>query len=320
MTSVKPITGPQVGLLSSKLMQAGIDGDAFELLLESNNHQGVVDLINGLLGKANPLLSGDWLDRMVTAEAQALKVFFGQEIDMRFYHEALKSAGLEKMQLWLALGHSPYYLPPAELTREIELPGWKVRPNEFFWKNLADGNFYRLVAGALVKVEKAQLPGQVLLLDNRPKPQYRNGKQMWHKDSTFLGPVIEQLREDKLLATYDHGSQTSRFGASANEVQQHIRPAAAALLGLSLDQVSLEPTLVANLIPQIHRKSARAKDGSTNTWVWYEEYFENAARRVLGGDSGYGGLAGVDWGSASYAYDCVSFRLQGVLATQTLVA
>ncbi|MDP3731264.1 MAG: hypothetical protein Q8R34_02100, partial [bacterium] len=53
----------------------------------------------------------------------------------------------------------------------------------------------------------------------------------------------------------------------------------------------LERGIEGNVISQLYPHMLRKNNGQTNTWVWYEEYFEGRSGRVGGGDSDCGGLA-----------------------------
>lgn len=322
VTPKTPITAPEWGELASLLTKAGYGGEDVRLL--KANMPRFTTLLDELGGKVNPLLTADWLDALMAAEQTALRAFFGAEFDLTRFRETLAHYGQDQLQKWAELGLEPHFLPELVLTQATELPGWKVKPNDFYWNQLEAGNLlrpraqffdYRDNTGTLEPVREARLEGNTVLVDTRLKPRYKDGRQMWPSDKPYLGGIIAKLRKEGVIQAYGYGSQASRFGVSANEWEEHIRPALAAHLGLRPDQLRLESALEANVIPQLFTGMARAKDGQTDTWVWYEERFGSAAVRLGGGNSSYGGLARVFWLNASSRDYDLAFRPLGVLDT-----
>lgn len=169
----------------------------------------------------------------------------------------------------------------------------------------AEGKIFRNDNGDLQKIKAVELHGVSVLIDTRLKPAYDNGKQIYENDN-LLGPIIKQLRKAKKIAKYEYGSQDSRFGVSADEWEKQVKPTLGEILKVS--SVLLEPTIVANVIPQLYPYMPRKDDGNTNTWVWYEEYFEDRGKRLNGGNSDNGGLANVNWNDADNSWNNRSVR------------
>lgn len=322
MKTVAPISAPQMAELAYQLHRAGYGSEDIDHLLA--NMSRLTGLLDNLRVRKSPLPTGNWLDVLVVAERTALQAFFGQDFDLTRFCETLEYYGHERLQAWKELGLEPHFLPAIMLTKTAALPGWSVRPNDFYWDQLEAGNLlrtgdffcdYRDQTGELKPVCEAKLGGETVLVDTRLKPRYKNGKQMWASDKSYLGGILDTLRAEGQIQPYAFGSQASRFGVSAAEWGEHIRPAVAKLLGLGVHQVRLETALEANVIPQIYREMARVKDGTTNTWTWYEERFESSEGRLGGGDSDTGGLASVDWSCAEDRDSVLSFRPLGVLDT-----
>jgi hypothetical protein len=229
----------------------------------------------------------DWLTKIIEAEHQAHLDFFGQKFDLTGFEKTLQSYGRKKIRFWKSLGLEPHFLPKISMMTGDEYPGWKVKPEQWFYKMLFEGKLFFEVNGKLEKITTCELPGIVALIDTRLKPGYDNGKQMWEKDN-FLGEIIKKMRQQKKLADYSH--QASRFGISASEADA-IKPFVANKLGLESNQIRLETTIERNAIPQIFLHMPRKEDGKTNTSVWTEEYFDGRDNRLSGGDSDSGGLA-----------------------------
>ncbi len=312
--SPEPILAPAWGEIASLMFKAGYGGEHVRLI--KANMTRFTGFLDELAGKENPLLTADWLDKLVEAEQKLLKAFFGREFDLTFFRQILAACGQEKLKVWAALGLEPHYFPSYLFTADLQLPGWKVKPNNWYWEQQEAGNFYLPGPTGLVQMKETRTVESVLLTDMRGKPGYNGGKQLWKSDKPLLGKAIERLRKDRQISEYSYGPQSSRFGVSATEVDNHLIQAFADVVGLEASQVRLERAIEANVLSQIHTGSARAKDGGTDTWLWYQESFGSAAVRVFGGYSGGGGLADVYWHSASHSYNNGSFRLQGVLGTQ----
>lgn len=322
MKTVTPISAPQMGELASQLHRAGYGSEDIDRLRA--NMPRFTGLLDDLAGRNNPLLTDTWLDALVAAEQTALRAFLGVEVNLHDFQKTLAHYGQERLQAWKELGLEPHFLPSVTLTRSSDLPGWKVKPNDWYWEELEAGNLlrpggsfyeYRDATGELKSVRQAKFAGTTLLVDTRLKPRYKDGKQMWPSDKPYLGGILAKLRKEGKIQSYQYGPPSSRFGVSANEWEEHVLPALAELLGLQPHQLRLETALEANIIPQLYGHMARSKDGTTNTWTWYEERFESAEGRLHGGYSGCGGLAFVYWRYATGRGDYLSFRPLGVLDT-----
>lgn len=258
-------------------------------------------------------LTSDWIDRMIEAENALHQAFFGQTYDLSKMREVLAQRGLSKITFWKQIGLEVHFLPTVVFDNPSQFPGWKIMPESWYWQQLRGGNILVMEGSRLVKLNHAVLGGIVALIDTRKKPDYKDGKQKFSRDG-FMGTVIEQLRKEGKLARYEYGPQTSRFGISPNEWEEHLQAAWAEKIGLEPNQVRLEMAIEANVIPQLYTNMPRKNDGQTSTWCWYEEYFEGASRRGLGGYSGRGGLADVDYDDSGGHWRSGAVRPLGVLA------
>ena len=236
-------------------------------------------------------VKADWLTEILEAERQAHLIFFGRWFNLSGFEKTLRKYGRKKVRAWKRLGLEPHFLPGVSMMSGDEYPGWKVKPEEWFYKKLVEGKLFRDVGGNLEKVTVVKLEGITVLIDTRLKPAYDGGKQIWTDDG-LLGEIIETARKAGQITKYEH-LQSSRFGVSANEWEMVIKPIWAAKLGLATDQVRLETTIERNVIPQMYSHMPRKDDGKTDTSVWVEEYFEARSKRLDGGYSGGGGLADV---------------------------
>jgi hypothetical protein len=277
-----------------------------------NGH--INELHAGLRFLHRPVSStASWIDKLVEREKKCQLAFF-DKTELDEYAAVLQKYGSEKVEWWSKLGLEVHAFPTLALTSDLPLPGWMVKPGSWYWQVLAENRLRRLNSvGDLTMVSMA-LIGGVVLINTRCKPRYQDGKQMFASDRSFMGQIIERLRKSGKLARYEYGPQTSRFGISSVEWQDHLRPAVAEFLGLEPQMMRLETAPEANIIPQIYPHMPRKKDGETNTWMWYEEYFESSSFRLSGGHSGGGGLADVDYSDAGSHWAIRAVRPLGVLS------
>lgn len=258
-------------------------------------------------------LAQGWLDEILDRERKAHRDFFGQRFSLKSFRETLEKYGSEKISEWQRLGLEPHFLPEIAMPRDAAFPGWKVKPEDWYYNEVAAGKILRQQpGGSLIPEKEVKLEGITVLVDTRLKPPFNNGKQMFENDN-LLGPIIERLRKEGKIARYDY-DKSSRFGVSADEWEEHIKPEIAKLLGLKVSQVRLERAIEGNIIPQLYPDMPRHKDGKTNVWVWYEEYLGDRGSRLFGGFSSYGGLAYVDYYySSDFRWDRRGFRPLAVL-------
>lgn len=295
-----------------KLVKRGVTMEVFKV---AKNNAATLDKIAQAIIGSPAFIPDEWVMNLLNAERAAHLAFFGQEFDLTLMRETIERYGYAKIAEWQKLGLEVHFLPSTVLMRNTSFDGWKIQPESWYWDQARNGNLYhRQDDGTLVKASGDLLPGRVVLIDTRKKPNYDDGKQMFAKDRDFMGRVIDRLRKDGKLARYQYGPQTSRFGISSIEWEDHLKAAVAERLGLEPAQVRLEMAIEANIIPQLYTKMPRKDDGTTSTWCWYEEFFESASYRLRGGCSGYGGLACVYYDGSGGHWRSCAFRPLGVLA------
>lgn len=266
----------------------------------------------------NPFVPGvtktsSWLDAILESEKKAHLAFFGNEFDLTQFAETLQKYGKKKIQYWKKFGLEVHFLPKTIFTSKDNYPGWKKKPENWFYENVSNGKILENVNGELIKLQTVETEGITLLIDTRCKPQYTDGSQMYENDN-FLGPLILKLRKEGKIQYDSAVPWESRFNISANEFETQLKSEIASLLKLNVSQIRLEKTIEANVIPQLYQHMPRKNDGNTNTWCWYDEYFCDRTSRLNGGDSGGGGLSDVGCGgSDDHLDDEGSVRLVAVL-------
>lgn len=253
----------------------------------------------------------NWLNEILETERRAHVNFFGVEFDLSEFEATLKKYGENKVEEWGRLLLETHFLPEIEIAIKADFPGFKVRPDNHCYEVVYQGKVLRMIDGKLQPDKKAHwLLGQTVLIDTRLKPAYNDDRQMWENDN-LLGPIIEKLKKDGKITRSQYVPQPSRFEVSDLDWDKEIRPALAEKL--NLPSLRLERAVEAVVIPQIYTHMPRKDDGTTNTWVWYEEYFGGRFYRLNGGYSGYGGLAGVSWSYSGVHWVNRSFRPLAVL-------
>lgn len=251
-----------------------------------------------------------WPQQILETERQSYFDFFGQTFDLSEFEKTLKTYGQEEVTEWRKMLLEPHFLPLVIMSRDIDFPGWKVKPNQWFYERAGDCQILRNINGVIgLDKEPYALGGSTVLLDTRLKPRYKKVNSQWW-DGDILGPIIEDLRKQEKIK--DFNPQPSRFNVSADEWEKVIKPVLAQKLGLKQEQVRLERAIEANVIPQLFPHMPRKDDGQTDTAVWYEEYFGNGYR-LDGGNSTFGGLADVNYGCSDGRWYAKSIRPLGVL-------
>ena len=261
------------------------------------------------LKKQNPFEVVGWLDAILNREEELHGAFFSKNFAKKFdysqFSATLEKYGEAKFAEWKKIGLEPHFLPSVEMSQNKDFPGWKVKPEQWFYDQVDKGN----VLGSPLCLGEFDIDGMVVLVDTRCKPAYwGNGKQMWENDNLF-GEIIAKLREEEKIV--DYNPRASRFGVSALEIEQKIAPALATKLGLEPRQVRLERAIEFNVLSQLLTDTLRAKDGETNTRVWFADHFDEY--RLNGGHSVSGGFAYVHYYSAGNHWYRKSFRLLAVL-------
>ena len=247
----------------------------------------------------------NWLQSIVDSERQCHKAFFDKTFGLAEFTTTLKRYGTEKIEAWKKLDLEPHFLPAISLSQDSNLLGWKIKPEEWFYKQLIQGKIFQMNRGELQKLTTVNLGGITVLVDTRLKPKYGDE----YKDDWFSS-IIEQLRKDGKIE--DFNPRSSRFNVSAEETDL-IRIEAAKILSLKPEQLRLEREIEANVIPQLYPYMPRVNDGRTDTWEWREEFFEGRGSRLRGGCSDIGGLADVRYFSVGSRWGYRAFRFLAVL-------
>jgi hypothetical protein len=224
-------------------------------------------------------------------ERESLKAFFGEDVDVP---DVPSEVTPEQYEQWKQMGMEMHYVPLKDMTEDKNYPGWKKKPTS----NINLFNAIKDTKNKLV-ADTLKLPGAWVVVDTREKPQYQSGNQMYANDP--FKDVIEELRKQKVISG---GKAGSRFEISWDELHKpEVKAKLAEILGIAPDNLRLPRAIEMNFLGNAHYQ----KWGDTNTWEWFEDSYQGS-RRLLGGDSDYGGLSYVDWGVSGHRLVSSGFR------------
>lgn len=207
-------------------------------------------------------------------EQEKLREFFGYGIDVPPLPDEITH---EKYEQWKELGFELHYLPDEDLTKDRDLPGWEKKPNNWFYDRIGDGR---------ISADATKLAGAWILADNRAKPAYIAGNQMYENDSK-IGKCLKELREQYLLKKCRTSVQ-SRSNLTWDELHRpRVRQALADVFGVALVNIRLPKAIESNYLGNAFHKEW----GGTEPLEWFEDSYDNGRERLFGGNSSFGGLS-----------------------------
>ncbi len=232
-------------------------------------------------------------------ENSAHVAFFGRIFNLDVFRFFLGRVDPETLCEWLRLGLEPHFLPRVEMDSEeayVALPGWRKNPGQWFLKRAKGG---KLSSSASLGIFPLDLGGQVVLIDTRPRPM---SDQVFEKDN-LLGPTIWTMRRKEVLASHPGHCLFSRFGISPKEWEL-VAPALADRLGVENEQVRLERTLEANVIPQLYLDMPRSRDFKADSFVMVDERLREGEEQLAVRGSGAVGVYFVRLGLETHWLPC----------------
>ncbi len=220
-------------------------------------------------------------------ESEALQAFFGSGIEVPALPKEITTERYEK---WKENGFELHFLPSEDLTEDRELPGWKKKPGKRYTPGQQFGiEFFDEIKNGNLPPETTKLPGAWILIDERNKPSYQNGEQLYPNDE-IIGQALAKLRKDGVIANFENKS--SRFNISHDELRKpEVKEALAKVLDVPIESLRLPRAIERNYLGN----SFYPEWGDTNTLEWYEDDYESGRKRLGGGYSEHGGLSGVGW-------------------------
>lgn len=202
----------------------------------------------------------------------------------------------ERLAFWATFNMKPVFLPNEEIGASRFLKGWK-KPEQWFYERVADGK---------VKPIHESLPPIKLrhgwyLADFTVSADYTDGSQVFVNDS--LAPIIQDLREKKLVGRHNNTPDGSRFSITPDEWRDCVLAHVASKLGVTRAQTRLERAIEFNAIGNLYDPNR----GKFNCWEWFEDPFEGSVR-LFGGHRGCGGLAFADALWSDGRFDSIAAR------------
>ena len=262
-------------------VECGIQGYTFV------GYEKLVDwfIDNGILEEEKE----PWKDEIYDRERQLIMEFFGRELPVAPIPTEITN---ERLENWRGQGMGLHYLPNINLDRNQTFPGWKVKLYEWFYERMEIGDVLDFDDnGQLTQVsEPANLGGLWVLIDERAKPADNSGV-LYEND--FLEETMRTLQEANVIEHNHNLALGTRFYASWVEWYEKIRPEAAKLLGVDINQVRLPRVVEFNYFGNLLHPDW----GTTDTWEWLQEACAGGKYRMRGGHSFAGGLAIVYWRS-----------------------
>ncbi len=211
----------------------------------------------------------------------------------------------EKIERFLNYGFDLHFLPKIEVGQDKKFAHWSDYP-----KN----NFFRLIQKNKLMSNAAQLSGQWVLIDNRPKPK----KNYWWiaKDdllTLFLRKILktnlqehcrgighQQYEDDSLLPILKANGFHSRFSLNWQEINEVIKPAVAKFLDIEKEKIRLPRFIEWNFLANIFYPEW----GKTSTWEWFNDRFQTG-ECLTGGSHG---LSVLGWDPPDFWSTQLGFR------------
>ena len=191
----------------------------------------------------------------------------------------------ERLKKWEKLGFELHYFPAEDMTKDRKLKGWKEKPNDWFYEQIADGT---------IPSDATKLPDGWFVINGRQKPAYTDGTQMYDNDP--LAAALKDLNERGIISqTMSDGkiklNPASRFGMKPADFEKpEVIETLSKALNITPAQFSLTETIVWNVLANIHHPEW----GTTNTYEWQKEKF-GSGERLISGNSVHGGASYVYW-------------------------
>ena len=197
----------------------------------------------------------------------------------------------EQFEFWQKNKLKLHYSPGIEIKEDSDFPGYKKKLGK---------NIFKWIKEKELSPDAATLPKGWILIDERPKPEYDSGRQMYEDD--ILAPVLADLREKGLIEDYEE--KGSRFNVSWNEFNHpEVKKAIAKALKVKPEQLELMKYALFNYIGN----KSHPEWGETSTWEWFQDEYEGGDR-LGGGDSDDGGRSRAYYFSSGYRSAYLGFR------------
>ena len=234
---------------------------------------------------------------LLAGQTHNLEKFFGQEALPEPPKELLEFIERTSEK---GFTFEPYLEPGRQFPQDAQYPGWRVKPQQWFYDQIRQGN---------ISPDAARLPLGWAAMETIIRPNYDGGKQLYENDA--LAPILEDLRKRGRIAVPDwckHIPSISRFGVSQKEISGFVASRFVDEIGkVHAQNVDATTYMAFNYLGNI----AHPEFGEANTWERFSDKFGGDGR-LIGGYSGHGGLARVCYDSSGGHVGRVGFRLRVV--------
>jgi len=179
--------------------------------------------------------------------------------------------------------------PPMRLTKDgvvITIEGKeKEYPYPKAWLQLDPSWFWSEKTRKSVSNETLTIPRSWYIFDTTVKPMYnREGTQMYPNDPLIT--LLTQLKTEDRINLFSNTPTGSRFGITSNEIDRHVMPELAKMLGTTLTDTRIPTAEEINILGNMfHPELDKA-----NVAEWFYNKFGDDAR-FTEGYSGYGALS-----------------------------
>lgn len=252
----------------------------------------------GNVGNYPEILNPEIKENLLRVERKALKGFFGKDIDVPEPPSKL----FHTLESFSNLGARPelHYAPQYFFTKvDKQLPGWMVKPDPWFFKQIKKGT---------ISNDAATLQeGWYIILDPTGKPDYeKNGRQRYKND--YLEFVMRDLRRKGTVGEYRSVPERSRFGTTFEEIEQVILTKV-----VNITRIGGELRNKKYIEFNFWGNTFHPEWGQTNTLEWFADPFfhrwpvVHPSQRLFGGFSALGGLGNVQYGWPNQRSDRVAF-------------
>lgn len=224
-------------------------------------------------------------------EAAKLSAFFGEPISVprapQTLWKALDATKAARINIF-----SPHFLPLVKIDKDGKYPGWKRKPQDWFWEQLVERE---------LDEASADLPGVWVLVD-------KSGYQRDPLEPMLGGLFESRYRKSDFPTLEDYDP---RVDISADELDMKVYPEISNRLKLnSANVVVRSPRAIEfNFLGNLHYPEF----GKSPNSIWLEDLHKSGSR-LVSGNAKRGGLSGIDWRRPDQRYDVVGFRPMIVFA------
>ena len=239
-------------------------------------------------------------DSIIKTEREEIARFFNVESPQVPDLQDWVDDGL--IQYWNDHLFHVHYLPRVSLDENMDVPLWRERPSEQFYKKIREGK---------IREEAKNLPGTWILIDARDKPTKKvpwiRKTDVWlfeklgFHPKTYLKKWSAQSHQREYInAVLKERGFGSRFCLSLSEIDE-LKPFILEFLKIDKSKTIRLP----HFIEYNYLGNAFYPQwGTTKTWEWFEDIFDDS-QHLAGGS---GSVRAIGWDPPDYWSTILTFR------------